>query len=212
MRKLQVKICGMKEIGNVREVCELSPDYIGFIFYPGSKRFVGADPDPELFEMVPPGVNKTAVFVDEAPEKIIDIAARFQIKQVQLHGKETTGICRQLKASGLTVIKAIPGDQVTNGTMLDNYASVCDYFLFDTPVSTHGGSGRKFDWSFLEGKSFQLPYFLSGGIDVDDADAILAFNSKDLYAVDVNSRFELRAGVKDRRLLKEFLNRIRNEE
>lgn len=212
MEHLKIKVCGMTDIGNMLEISSLFPDYMGFIFYPKSIRYVGDTPDPGLFEAVPPTIIKTAVFVNELFKKVMEKANRFHIDHIQLHGMETPEMCKQLRLSGMTVIKAIPGDQLNESSLLTEYAAVCDYLLFDTPVISYGGSGRKFDWALLEDLTAPKPFFLSGGIGLEDAEKLTQMNYKNLFAVDVNSRFELEAGIKDLESLGSFIKRIRNEE
>lgn len=211
MEHLKVKVCGMTDIGNVLEISSLSPDYIGFIFYPKSVRYVGDEPDPGLFEAVPATIKKTAVFVNEYFEKVMEKANRYHIEHIQLHGMESPEMCKLLKSGGKTIIKVIPGDQMNETSLLNEYASVCDYLLFDTPVISYGGSGRKFDWNHLEDLTASKPFFLSGGIGPEDAEKIVQMDYRNLFAVDVNSRFELEPGIKDLESLRSFIKRIRNE-
>ncbi len=209
--RLKIKICGMTDSGNVREVSSLSPDFMGFIFYPKSARYVGDKPDPALFKAVPKEIIKTAVFVNESFDKVMDISGKHHIDHLQLHGRETPEMCELLRSSGKTLIKAIPGDQVNDKSSLKAYEEVCDYLLFDTPVSTFGGSGRKFDWSLLEDMDVPKPFFLSGGIGPEDGEELLRMNLQKLFAIDVNSRFELEPGIKDVGSLSSFFKKIRNE-
>jgi len=209
---IKVKICGMTDPVNVKEVSESNPDFMGFIFYPRSLRYVGKDPDPELFWAVPEGISKVAVFVNEYYERMIEITGRYGIDWVQLHGMESPETCKALRNNGKRVVKVFPGDQLENLRLLKDYLSVADYFLFDTPVRTHGGSGRKFDWSSLGRLKHGKPFFLSGGISPDDAETVLQLEIRDLHAIDINSRFEIRPGIKDPALVRTFINRLRDDE
>lgn len=211
MAKLKVKVCGMTNIENVQKVCSFLPDYLGFIFFSKSPRYVGKNPDPALFDAVPPELEKIAVFVNEDFKRIIEITGKYGIACIQLHGEESVGMCQLLRKNGLKVIKAIPGNKLHDLELIANYAEVTDYLLFDTPVESYGGSGEKFNWSVLEKLESPLPFFLSGGIAHDDADEILRMNYKNLFAIDVNSKFELSPGIKDEILVGSFIERIKNE-
>jgi len=200
----------MTDPQNVAEISAYLPDYMGFIFYPRSLRYVGRNPDPSLFSMVPEGVEKTAVFVNEYYERMIEVIEKYGIRTVQLHGMESPETCNSLRLHGATVIKVFPGDQLENLKLLHDYEGAADYFLFDTPVHSHGGSGRKFDWSNLEKYSPRKRFFLSGGISADDTEQLKSLDLKGLYAVDINSRFETVPGIKNPELVRGFINNLRN--
>jgi phosphoribosylanthranilate isomerase len=193
---LKLKVCGLKEPSNILEVSNVQPDYMGFIFFKGSKRYV-AELSPLDLANVPVSVKKTGVFVNEELEEVLRIAKDFNLNAIQLHGFETALYCKELKASGLEVIKAFGIGPYFDFSNLEDYAPVVDYFLFDTQTPDHGGSGKTFDWSLLKDYQLDVPYFLSGGLDLDSIDAIKSINDSRLYAVDVNSKFEQSAGVKD---------------
>ncbi|MCA1747152.1 MAG: phosphoribosylanthranilate isomerase [Bacteroidales bacterium] len=211
MTDLKIKVCGMTDPVNVQAVCKYRPDYMGFIFYHRSVRYVGGDPDPELFSAVPEGVKKTAVFVNEHYEKMIETTGKHGIEVLQLHGMESPETCKALRIHGKTVIKVFPADQLENERLLSDYSGAADYFLFDTPVISHGGSGRKFDWSALNRLRSDVNFFLSGGISATDAALIKSIDLTSLYAVDINSRFETEPGMKDPELVGKFINEIRDE-
>jgi len=200
----------MTNLSNVKEICALAPDFLGYIFYSKSVRFVGTDPDPEMFSAVPETITRTAVFVNEYYERMVEIIGKFGIAAVQLHGMESPEICKSLRSRGLTVIKVVPGNQVGNDILLNKYNKVVDYFLFDTPVKSYGGGGRKFDWASLAQMKSTVPYFLSGGIRMEDADKLKSLESPGIYALDINSRFESEPGIKDPEMVKKFINDIRN--
>lgn len=197
---------------NVSEVSILSPDYLGYIFYSRSLRYVGKYPDPDLFNAIPAKIQKVAVFVNEQYNKMLDITGKFGFEVIQLHGMESPEICKSLRRQGKIVIKVFPGDQLANERLLNEYLEVTDYFLFDTPTHKHGGSGRKFDWSVLDQLKTQKPFFLSGGIAPEDADKILSLKSDHLFGVDINSRFESEPGIKDPKKLSLFFKHLRNED
>ncbi len=211
MGDLKVKVCGMTDPGNVQAVCKYQPDYIGFIFYHRSVRYVGSEPDPELFSSVPKDVSKTAVFVNEHYEKMVEISDKHGIGVLQLHGMESPETCKALRIHGKTVIKVFPGDQLENERLLSDYSGAADYFLFDTPVISHGGSGRKFDWSILGRLRSEVKFFLSGGISMSDIELLKSIDRPSFYAVDINSRFETEPGIKDPEMAGKFINEIRDD-
>jgi phosphoribosylanthranilate isomerase len=206
-----VKVCGMTDLSNVEKICKLMPDYLGYIFYPKSARYVGSRPDPEIFLMVPDEIKKTAVFVNENVERMIELTGKYGIKVIQLHGMESPEVCKTLKLIGKTVIKVIPGNQTGNEKLITNYSDVVDYFLFDTPVKSYGGSGRKFDWTKLEEIESDVKFFLSGGISVEDVAPLKSIQNTTFYAADINSRFETSPGIKNPTLVERFINDMRNE-
>ena len=207
---IRVKVCGMNNPGNVKEIAQLNPDILGFIFYPGSPRYVGNDPDLVLFNSIPPGIKKTGVFYNEDNHKILDLSIRTGLDMIQLHGNESSEACLQLKSSGLPVIKAFNIDRDFDFESLNQYMPGCDYFLFDTKSEKPGGSGKKFAWEKLEEYSLDKPFFISGGISPDDAAEIKSIINRGLFAVDINSRFETSPGIKDAVRVKTFINELKN--
>ena len=204
MKKLKVKVCGMREAQNISEIAALQPDYLGFIFYEKSPRFALGNPDFSLSTCQIPTVQKVAVFVNESVEKMRETADRYGIAALQLHGSETPEQCRQLREN-FTVIKAFSVAEPKDFEAVQAFSDCCDFFLFDTKTQQYGGSGKKFDWRLLEKYQGATPFFLSGGIDLSDVAAIAQLAHPQLWAVDVNSRFELRAGVKDVEKVKQLI-------
>ena len=202
---LKLKICGMKEPGNIAGVVGLQPDYMGFIFYNGSKRFVGDLPFSILHE-IPKGTKPTGVFVNEDLDTVIRLAEQYNLAALQLHGYESPDYLGQIKQAlpDTEVIKAFGVNNNFDFNVLSTYTEVVDYFLFDTQTEGHGGSGKVFDWSLLARYTGNKPYFLSGGIGIEQAEALKEIDDNRLYAVDINSRFELEPGLKDLERLKEF--------
>lgn len=200
--KHKLKICGMKLPANIAEVVALQPDYTGFIFYPGSKRFIG-ELDPSLIKNIPATIKTTGVFVNEELETVKNAILTYNLKAVQLHGQESTAYCEALKGYA-EVIKAFGIDENFDFNTLDEYEAYTDYFLFDTQTPDHGGSGKTFSWQLLENYKNAKPYFLSGGIGADQLAELGMIKDERLYAIDVNSKFELSPGLKDTVLLSTF--------
>ena len=200
-----IKICGLKYPENIQAVSALKPDFMGFIFYPKSPRY--AEPlDVKTLEALPPTIKKIGVFVNEDIENILTIAYKYKLDGLQLHGTELVDMCRKLKKLGYQVIKAFPIAEAYNFKVTKAYEGVCDYFLFDTKTDAYGGSGVKFNWQILKGYKGETPFLLSGGIAVDDAEAIRKIEHPLFAGIDLNSKFELKPGLKNISLLKEFIS------
>lgn len=204
-RKLRIKVCGMKNTQNRQEVEKLDVDFMGYIFYPLSKRYVGEKPDTGLFNSEKP---KVGVFVDENAFEILALSKNLGFEWVQLHGKENPLTCQMLKKQGLKIIKAFSIDEKFNFASTEQYAKVTNFFLFDTKTKTHGGSGKKFDWSILDKYKGHTPFFLSGGIGPNDIQSIREVNHPKLTGVDLNSGFEEEPGLKNIEILKKFIDNI----
>jgi phosphoribosylanthranilate isomerase len=205
----KLKICGMKQPANLAEVALLRPDYLGFIFYKGSKRYVD-DLSPANLSQLPETIKRTGVFVNENLHTVIHLAAEYGLNAIQLHGSESPEYCKELKAQlpEIEVIKAFGLHAGFDFEDLASYQEIVDFFLFDTQTEGHGGSGKVFNWSLLERYQGNTPYFLSGGIGLEHAAELLALNDERLYAIDVNSRFEKEPGLKDLDKLTEFKNTL----
>jgi phosphoribosylanthranilate isomerase len=209
---IKVKVCGMTDIGNVIEVTEAGADYLGFIFFSGSSRFVGVSPDESLFARIPENISKTGVFVNDDREKVMMLAGRYNLDAIQLHGDEPPEYCSALQKSGYKVIKSFGVSLDFDFSNLIPFMEVCDYFLFDTRLPGHGGSGMKFDWGKLTDYKMEKPYFLSGGIGPADIHLIKGIRHKSLYAVDINSRFEVSPGIKNSAAVSKFIKELKNIE
>ncbi len=198
----------MRQASNIAAVAELQPDYLGFIFYQKSPRVI-SDVSAELIKYVPSAIKTVGVFVDEDLQIVKQYVIKYNLKAVQLHGQENVDYCETLKSTGVEVIKAFGIGENFDFSKLEAYLNVVDYFLFDTQTPAHGGSGKVFDWNLLVNYKFQKPYFLSGGIDLTHVETINKINDPRLYAVDVNSKFELEPGLKDVEKLKEFIKEMK---
>jgi phosphoribosylanthranilate isomerase len=208
---LKIKVCGMADPENAGLISKMEVDYMGFIFYPGSKRYVGDNPDESLFNALPGRILKTGVFADADPSLLSDVADKYGLDLIQLHGNETTGYCRSLNGRNFKIIKAFKVGKDFNLNTTMDYLDVCDYFLFDTDKGNGGGSGTKFDWSIFDGYNQGKPFFLSGGIGPDDAETLRRLEYRDLFAVDINSRFEFRPGFKDAVKVERFIKIIKDD-
>jgi len=201
----------MRNAQNISEIAKLNPDYLGFIFYEKSPRFVETGRAPSL-PPIPKHIKKVGVFVNETAEKILETVEKYGLDLVQLHGAETPEFCRSLKQKmqNVKITKAINIENVLDiekTKMYDN--DCCDYFLFDTKTYLHGGSGQKFQWCTLDRYDGEIPFFLSGGISIDDVLKIKEIHHDRLYGIDINSRFEIEPALKDVEKVKQFLTEIK---
>ena len=225
---MKLKVCGMKYVENIQQVAELQPDYLGFIFYEKSKRnFEGIIPE------LPAGMKKTGVFVNEIKEIVISLVEEYRLDAIQLHGDESvdyvTDLKKQLAARRLLfiaenkeirkkknkhvisdekveIIKVFGVKDAFDFDVLKPYLEVVDYFLFDTKGKDRGGNGTQFDWSVLDQYPFEKPFFLSGGIGLEDVEEVTKIinSALPIYALDVNSKFESEPGKKKIEELKKF--------
>lgn len=202
-----IKVCGMREPDNIREILTLDPDFLGLIFYPKSSRYVTS---PTIINNIRFGQNikKTGVFVNATEDEIMQKVKLYELQAVQLHGEESVVLCRSLRNKGILVLKAfqIYAAEDFEDTLL--YNDQVDYFLFDTKTASYGGSGSKFDWSLLDAYHGNTPFFLSGGIGPDDVQAIQKINHPLFRGVDLNSRFEIAPAIKSYKLLQQFIKQL----
>ncbi len=199
----------MRNQQNIGELVTLMPDYMGFIFYEKSPRNIGEAIPEAIRKLVLSEIKKTGVFVNMPADRISEKAKKSRLQAIQLHGNELPDQCYKLKRQGLEVIKAFQIGSGFDFFRTVAYAECCNYFLFDTLSTAHGGTGYKFDWNILGRYQLNIPFFLSGGIGIDDIQEIEGLDHPMLYGVDLNSKFETKPGIKDIQLLKTFFNTIR---
>ncbi len=205
---MKLKICGMKFAKNIEQVANLEPDYLGFIFYKKSKRNIEG-----TIPKISDSITKTGVFVNREINSVILLIKKHKLDAVQLHGDESVDYIKKLKQEldkiylqKIEIIKVFKINGEFNFDLLKPFLKIVDYFLFDAKGKLEGGNSVKFDWSVLKEYPYDKPFFLSGGIGIDDVKIVKEiFQSKlPVYAIDVNSKFEIEAGVKNLELLNEF--------
>ncbi len=204
----KLKVCGMKNPDNIQQLVKLNPDFIGFIFYKKSKRYIGDSLGISSLD-IPESIKKVAVFVNSSINEVKTIMIKHQLDFAQLHGDESPEFCLELKKAGIKITKAFQIDEDFDFSVLKQYDSACDYFLFDTKTNLYGGSGKKFNWRILEKYDNQKPFFLSGGIDLEDVDEIKKIYNLNIYAIDINSKFEVKSGMKDIDKIEKFIKDLR---
>jgi phosphoribosylanthranilate isomerase len=206
-KRILLKVCGMRDAMNMMDVAALEPDFMGFIFYHGSKRYVGDDfKIPASF---PQQIKRVGVFVNEEMDIVKKMSKEFELDYVQLHGDESKGYCEELREV-VKVIKVFLVDSWFDFSITNSYQEVCDYFLFDTKSESRGGSGRSFDWSLLNRYKGGIPFFLSGGLSINNISEALSFDHPMFFAVDVNSGVESDYGIKSIDKIKNLKSEILN--
>lgn len=195
----------------MEQLAAMGVQFAGFIFYPKSPRYVFKGMTTTQIRKINT-INKVGVFVNATVEEILTIVDECRLHLVQLHGDESPRFCEKI-ADYISVIKAFRiGEHNNIEWMIKDYRESCDMYLFDTLGAGYGGTGKKFDWERLSGAVIGKPFFLSGGIEPADAPALRQFAqtpvAKDLFAIDVNSKFESSAGVKDMKAVGTFLKNI----
>jgi phosphoribosylanthranilate isomerase len=209
---MRIKVCGNTDIEQLKELDGLQIDYEGLIFYEQSPRFVLKKLDGKEFKEAGILVTKVGVFVNASEEEIMKQVNDFGLDIVQLHGDETASFCNRI-SDYIKVIKAfrIADLDANVDWLVKEYDEVCDYYLFDKgSAGLYGGTGQKFNWNLLEEAKIGKPFFLSGGIGRNDAQALKQFTHPFFYGVDVNSRFETSPGIKDIELIKEFVKELKD--
>ena len=206
---LKIKVCGMRHLSNVEELVGLSPDYIGFIFYPKSGRYIGTEIPDEILKIIPSSIQKVGVFVDEPFDSLVEKFYKNKLDFVQLHGEELPQYCQRLKSINIPVIKAFSISPEFDFEVVTPYNNVCIYILFDTAGDSRGGTGVKFNWDKLNQFKGDTPFFLSGGIKPEDVTKIKILKHPKFVAVDVNSGFEVQPGIKDISKLSIFMDGIK---
>lgn len=211
---MTIKVCGLRDPENAAAVAALDVDLLGFIFYPASPRALAPGQTAALrtaLDAAPASPDRVGVFVNAKVPEILQGVASLGLKYAQLHGDESPEYCASLQDvwPSLRLIKAFSVDENFDFKSTEPYERFCDYFIFDTKTPQRGGSGQQFDWSVLNRYAGFRQFLLSGGIGPDDAAQIRALNIPQMAGVDLNSRFEMEPGVKDVKLLREFVTQLR---
>ncbi len=205
MNQLQLKICGMRDSENILAVSELEPDWLGFIFYASSPRYVGTDFQLPVLNN---RIKRVGVFVNEVQEVILAQIVKYRLNAVQLHGAESVAYCEGVRKQNVKVIKVFHIDADFDFETTVPYQSVSDYFLFDTRGKSWGGNAFKFDWQLLTKYTGETPFFLSGGISPADCEAIRSLSHRSLIGIDVNSGVESAPGMKDIEKVQELISSL----
>ncbi|ANE49828.1 phosphoribosylanthranilate isomerase [Flavisolibacter tropicus] len=205
---MKIKVCGITTVEQLQTLQELGVDYAGMIFYDKSKRFAGDKLEDERPLVNALDIARVGVFVNTEMDVVQKAIQDYSLTAVQLHGDETDAFCLDLMDK-VQVIKVfrVAGQKDIDG-LVAPFQEVCHYFLFDTDTAAYGGSGQQFDWRVLECAGINKPFFLSGGIGLEDVEKLKTFHHPYLYAVDVNSRFEIAPGIKDMNKVAHFIKQL----
>ena len=199
--RLKLKVCGLRDTDNIKSVSELEPDFMGFIYYLKSPRFVGND-----FKMPSTAqASRVGVFVNESVDFILKKVSADSLNLVQLHGNESPTVVKQLSDNGVAVIKVFSIDMDFDFKSIEPYVVYSKYFLFDTKTVNYGGSGKTFNWNLLNSYTYSIPFFLSGGLSVENIQEVARIKHPALYGVDVNSGVEDSPAIKNIDGLKELI-------
>ena len=218
MNTLKIKVCGITDINQAIALEAMGVDFIGFIFYPSSKRYVFNKLNAvDLKNFNSPHTRKVGVFVNEPVESIVQMVINTGLDMIQLHGDEEPEYYIQLREKLLEasleqvdLIKVFRvGDKMPQ---LDPFNDIADFYLFDTDSKLYGGTGAHFNWELLKGNTIGKAYFLSGGIGPNDLGGIEVMKQtkagKDLFALDINSQFEIAPGIKNIEKIKSFIDAL----
>ena len=190
---LKLKICGLNNTTNLKEILALEPDFIGLNFYPDSIRFVNEEVKVES----PENVKRVGVFVNEGIKRIIDYSHEYHLSYIQLHGEESPEFCEALQLHDLKIIKVFRVNKGFTFNEVEPFVEKSEYFLFDAAGESYGGNGVIFNWEILKDYPFDTPYFLAGGLSPENVDQVFQIEFPKLYALDVNSGYEAAPGIKD---------------
>lgn len=199
----------MRNTDNIAQVSKLNLDYMGFICYPKSPRYIAESSMQAALSHCAESVKRVAVFVNEDVDEVLRISEEFGFDLVQLHGTESPQYASLLKEQGLSIIKAFGIDADFDWNLLAAYEASCSYFLFDTACPNFGGSGRRFDWTSLDAYTGTTEFFLSGGIGVADIETILQLSFDKMIGIDINSRIEINPGLKDVETLQSIIKTLK---
>ena len=201
---MQLKVCGITSTETIRALIPLSIDWLGFIFYHRSARYVYGKLIEEGLSLVPKHIKKTGVFVNAEIVEIEQIIDRYKLDSIQLHGDETPEFCQYFRPK-TEVIKTISIKDKSSFETAKLYQDACDLFLFDTQSEHYGGTGKTFDWQWLDAYTLDKSFYLSGGISLENFEEIKKIRHEKLTGIDINSKFEIRPGIKDIEKIKQLI-------
>jgi phosphoribosylanthranilate isomerase len=211
--KARIKVCGMTLPEQVNGLDEMGVDLAGFIFYDKSPRYVGNKISPEKMKKIGGRIAKVGVFVNEDYDKLMKTVEEYRLDMVQLHGDESDRFCERV-ANYVTTIKAFRlSDNDPIEWMIRAYHEGSDMYMFDTLGAGYGGTGKKFNWNVLKEININKLFILSGGIEPGDEDRLREFEkediSKKLFSIDINSKFEIGAGIKNMEKVAAFVKNLK---
>ncbi|MDR1202143.1 MAG: phosphoribosylanthranilate isomerase [Tannerellaceae bacterium] len=206
-----IKVCGMRHPDNIRRAASIDINWIGFIFYKKSPRFLSLE-SKEMDDRLPSinhQLKKVGVFVNASIDEMIETTLQYKLDYIQLHGNESPAVCHTLYKRGYSLIKAFSIATEKDLIQTKEYEDKVEHFLFDTKCEGYGGSGKRFDWTVLSSYTGKTPFLLSGGITPGSIEDIRQFQHPRLYGIDLNSGFEIEPGFKDIDKINDFVKEIR---
>ncbi len=211
---MRVKVCGITQLDQLQQLPGTGATFAGMIFYPKSPRYVFRNLSVSQIRKEN-SINKVGVFVNASIEEVLAMVDQCRLQMVQLHGDETPRTCERI-ADYVSVVKAFRvSDNDNIEWIIKSYHDSCDMFMFDTMGAGYGGTGKKFDWETLLPHRIGKPFFLSGGIEPGDEDRLREFSQEpvasDLFAIDINSKFETAPGIKDMERVEQFIRSVREQ-
>ncbi|MDP3556620.1 MAG: phosphoribosylanthranilate isomerase [Bacteroidota bacterium] len=201
-----IKVCGLNNRDNIFAISKMEINLMGFIFYKNSPRYFNNALSFDEARQIPKHIKKVGVFVNEPIYSVFNSIAHYDLDFVQLHGEESIDYCRDLLSS-VKIIKTISIKDKNSILKIQNYSDVCDYFLFDTSTPNYGGSGQAFNWHLLSDTIINKPFFISGGVSLDNVSELKNLSIKNLIGLDVNSKFEINPGLKDLEKIQQLLKK-----
>ena len=200
-----IKVCGMRDANNIQAIDHLHPDWMGFIFYPQSSRYVSEVPN-----ILPQHAKRVGVFVHPQFRDVIEHVKQYNLDAVQFHGTASPQMCETFRERGLIVLRAQPVTETFVAETAE-YVGKIDYFVFDNPTLKFGGSGQRYDWSLLNRYTGPTPFLLSGGLSPQLIDELKQFHHPFLAGYDINSGFEISPALKDEAAVMQFIKEIKQQ-
>lgn len=194
---MKIKVCGMRDSQNIKDLLSLKPDYMGFIFYEKSPRNAEGVLDVEVLNAFPEETEKVGVFVNASMDIIKEQIDLYGLDMLQLHGDESPEFVAEAKSLGVKVMKVFGVDNAFDFAALTPYKKLVDFFLFDTKSKQRGGTGIQFNWDILKAYDQEVPFFLSGGISNENINELDDLKGLNIHAIDVNSKYEIESALKD---------------
>jgi phosphoribosylanthranilate isomerase len=208
---MELKVCGITQLEQLLALQEIGVDYAGLIFYEGSPRFIGAhNLEASILKQNEITIKRIGVFVNAKEDEILKAVDDWKLEMVQLHGEESPVFCEKISNHVKTIKAFRVKEEESLAYKVAPYENAVEYYLFDAMGKQYGGTGNKFDWTVIAEANIQKPYFLSGGLGPDDVADIQVFAeaNSNCFAIDVNSRFEVKPGVKNIEIVKTFAERL----
>jgi len=200
---MELKVCGITTTEDILALITLKIDRLGFIFYHMSKRYVYGKLIEDGLKAIPKHIKKTGVFVNAEIAEIDQIIDQYHLDSIQLHGDESPEFCNYFRTK-TEVIKTISIKDKSSFETAKLYDNACNLFLFDTQSEHYGGTGKTFDWQWLDAYTLDKPFYLSGGISSENFEEIKKIKHQKLIGIDINSKFEIRTGIKNIEKIKQL--------